>query len=458
MSQPESNRRYRSGALLLLSVILTLGLPLGGLAEPAPSDQVFVWVYLPMLTHGMIYVERTGILDTSFGDGGLVLTDLTAGGDEGVAMAVQRDGKLLVGGEVGDEDSYDLDLAVVRYNLDGSLDTTFGVNGWVRTDLDGWNDAASDIAVQPDGRILQSGSSRSDFALVRYDIDGSLDTTFGNGGWVRTDLNSIEDESKAIAVQPDGKILVAGYAMNGIQYDFALVRYKADGNLDTDFGTGGWVTTDLTGDQDQAQALVIQPDGRIILAGSVKRDAPYYRDFGLVRYMPDGTIDDSFGVNGWIITNFSGGRDFAYSVALQPDSTIVVAGTAQDGADGDYDFALARYTSTGGPDPSFSSDGKVTTDFNGGEDDAYTLTLQPDGKVVVGGYAFNGLNLDFAVARYLPGGTLDTSFLGGGMLMTDLMAWDDKGLAILLQLDGKIVLAGNAFNGLNTDFALVRYK
>ena len=439
----------------MLSVILTLGLTLDGLAETAQSDQV----YLPMLTRAMIYVERTGILDTRFGDGGLVLTDLTAGEDEGVAMAVQRDGKLLVGGEVGDEDSYDLDLAVARYNLDGSLDTTFDNDGWVRTDLDGWNDSASDVIVQPDGKILLSGASRGDFALVRYNSDGSLDDTFGVDGWVRTDCGSFEDETKAIAYQPeDGKIIVAGYALDGLQYNFALVRYNPDGSLDTGFGVSGLVTTDLTGDQDQAQALVIQPDGKIVLAGSVKRAIPYYRDFGLVRYLPDGTIDPSFGINGRVITDFNGGRDFAYAITLQSDGMIVVAGTAQEGADGDYEFALARYTSTGYLDTTFSGDGKVTADFNGGDDEAYAITLQPDGKVIAAGYAFNGLSLDFAVVRYLSNGSLDTNFSGDGLVLTDFVIGDDKGLAVVLQLDGKIVVAGNAFNGLNIDFALVRYK
>jgi uncharacterized delta-60 repeat protein len=457
MSRPESDRHYRTGVFILLSIILTLGLPLGGLAEPAPSNQVFVRVDLPMLTRAMIYIERSGILDPSFSDGGLVLTNLTAGDDEGVAMAVQRDGKLLVGGEVGDEDSNDLDLAVARYNLDGSLDTTFGNNGWVRTDLNDLNDAASDVIVQPDGKILLSGASSGDFTLVRYNSDGSLDTTFGVYGWVRTDCGSVEDESKAIAYQPeDGKIVVAGYALDVDQYNFALVRYNADGSLDTDFGVNGLVTTDLTGDQDQVQALVIQPDGKIVVAGSVRRDSPNYRDFGLVRYMPDGTEDDSFGINGRVITDINGGRDFAYAITLQPDGKIVVAGTAQEGAEGDYEFALARYTPTGYLDTSFSSDGKVTTDFNGGDDETYAVTLQPDGKVIAAGFAFNGLNLDFAVVRYMPNGSLDPNF--SGLVMTDLAGGDDKGVAVVLQVDGKIVVAGSGFNGSDADFALVRYK
>jgi uncharacterized delta-60 repeat protein len=444
----------------LLCLALVLSSQAASQAKQPEDEPAETHSYLPLLSRGyVLYQESSGTLDTSFDGDGLVLTDLTATDDEGLSLAIQPNGRLLVGGEVGIEITYTIDMALARYNRDGSLDTSFGVGGWVRTDLDGWNDSASDLALQPDGKILQSGSSRGDFALVRYNADGSLDTTFNGVGWARTDLGSVEDESKAIALQPDGKIIVAGYALalNG-RYDFALVRYNLDGSLDTSFGDNGRVTTDLTDDNDQGQALAILPDGRIILVGSVKRELPYYRDFGLVCYLPDGIPDPSFGINGQVITDINGGRDFAYAVTLHPDQKIVVAGAAQDGADGDYDFALARYTFSGGLDTSFSSDGKVTMDFNGGDDYAYGVTLQPDGKVIAAGYASNGLNFDFAVARCRTNGSLDTSFAGDGRIVTDLAGGDDTGLAVVLQADGKIVVAGNAYNGGNTDFALVRYK
>lgn len=450
---------YTRGVNLLLCLVLGVFVPLVGLTSRSANGEEPEKVYLPLVVKPVVFVESIGILDTSFGEGGLVLTNLTAADDEGVALAVQRDGKLLVGGEVGDEDSYHLDLAVARYNQDGSLDLTFGEGGWVRTDLEHWNDAASDIAVQPaDGKILQSGSSSGDFILVRYNLDGSLDTSFDHDGWVRTDLGSIEDESKAIALQSDGKIIVAGYALDGIQYDFALVRYNPDGSLDTSFGVDGRVTTDLTGDQDQIQGLVIQPDGKIVVVGSVKRAYPYYRDFGIVRYMPDGTIDLLFGISGKVITDFSGGRDFAYAVALQPDGKIVLVGTAQNGSDGDFDFALARYTSTGSLDTTFSGDGKVILDFNGGDDDAYAVALQPDGKVIAAGYAYTGSSLDFALARYQANGSLDPGFGSAGKLTTDFTSGNDLGLGAALLLGGEIVLAGNASNGQDTDFAIAQYK
>ena len=445
-----------SWAQALLCLLLAVALPLSGSASPSDGAPPF-YVHLPLLLRHVPYVESKGQPDPSFDGDGRAVVSLTATNDEGLSLAVQRDGKLLVGGEVGVE-GVDLDMAVARFNLDGSLDITFGGYGWVRTDLEGEDDAASDILVQPDGKILQSGSSDGAFALVRYNPDGTLDTTFSEDGWVRTDLSVLyEDESKAIAVQPDGKIIIAGYSLEGSYYNFAMVRYLADGSLDAGFGNNGLVTTDLTGDQDQAQAIIILPNGKIILAGSVKRDAPYFRDFGLVRYLSNGTVDTTFGTNGLVITDIDGGRDFAYSALLQPDGKIVAAGTAQDGSLGDYDFALARYNANGSPDTSFGGDGTVVTDFNAGEDYGYDVVMQPNGKLIVAGYVDNGSGSDFALARYLPGGSLDTGFGSAGRVITDL-GGVDLGLALALLLDGRLILAGNTDVSSDVDFALACYK
>lgn len=451
------NNRTRC-IFLLLCLVLVLSLPAAGQANPAADELVLPQIYLPLLSRGYVpYQESSGTLDTNFDGDGRVLTDLNETGDYGIAMVLQPDGRLLVGGEVEEDfgDYQVVDLAVARYNRDGSLDPSFSGDGWVRTDLDGWDDFASAIAVQPDGKVLLAGTSKSDFALVRYTSDGSLDTTFDGDGWVRTDIFVYSaDESKAVAVQPDGCIIVAGYATNSNgDYDFALVRYLAHGSLDPSFGDDGRVTTDLTGDQDKGRALIIQPDGKIILAGPAKKN---FHDFAVARYLPDGSLDPSFGTGGWVFTDFDGGHDFAYAVALQMDGRILVAGTAD--IDGQDDIALARYTANGLLDISFGEDGRVTTDFAAGDDYAYGLALQPDGKVIAAGYAFNGLNFDFAVLRYTPNGSLDTSFAADGAVVTDFAGGDDLGLAVVLQPDGMIVVAGNAFNGLNTDFALVRYK
>ncbi len=455
MRHPKLGSCYLAGTLLLLSAALILCFPLSGLAKLSTSDPVLLPVYLPLLFRHVPFVASSGILDPSFDQDGWVLTGLSAGDDFGIALAVLRDGKLLVGGEVSSD--YDMDLAVARYNPDGSLDPAFGSAGWTRTDLDGWDDFAAGIAVQLDGRILLAGTSRNDFALVRYNLDGGLDATFSGDGWVRTDFLGSADEAKAVAVQPDGRIIVAGYAINiNYDYDFALARYLPDGSLDTSFGVGGKVTTDLTADQDQIKAIAIQPDGKIVAVGPVKNGSRLH-DFAVARYNSNGTLDLSFGINGWVATDFFGGQDFAYAVVLQADGKIVVAGAADIVKD-QAAFAVARYTAGGNLDITFSEDGRLVTDFGTGGDYAYAVCLQPDGKVIAAGYAFNGLNNDFALVRYNPNGSPDTSFSEDGLIVTDLAMGEDKGLAVVLQVDGKIVVAGSGFNDSDADFALVRYK
>jgi uncharacterized delta-60 repeat protein len=451
---------YAWGIHLLLCLALGIFIPLVGLNSQSAMGGELVQDYLPLLVKRHVsFVESSGILDTSFDQDGLVLTDLSAGADFGTAMVLLPDGKLLVGGEVSG--TYNVDVGVARYNPDGSLDTTFGTGGWVSTDLYG-NDEAAAIAVQPDGKILLGCTAVFDFYLVRYNMDGNLDAAFGTGGWVRTDFLGSEDEAKAVAVQPDGRIIVAGYAMDSnYKYDFALVRYLADGSLDTSFGVGGKVTTDLTGDNDQARGIAIQPDGKIIVVGPAKHTG-YFHDFAVARYNSNGTLDASFGTNGWVFTHFGGAHDFAYAVALQTDGKIVVAGAAEiyveNLADYRYAFAVARYTSNGSLDTTFDGDGKVITDFSQEDDYGYAVALQPDGKVIVAGYANNGTNNDFTVVRYNPNGSLDPGFSGDGKVMTDIAGGDDKGLAVVLQMNGRIVLAGSAVNGTDADFALARYR
>jgi len=455
---------YAWGIQLLLCLVLGIFIPLVGLTSQSAMGGEMVKDYLPLVVKRHVsFVGSSGILDTSFDQDGLVLTDLGGNNDHGIAMALQRDGKLLIGGEVEEavNDYVVVDLVVARYNPDGSLDTGFSGDGWVRTDLDGWDDFAAGITLQPDGKILLAGTSRGDFVLVRYNPDGSLDATFDGDGWVRTDFLGNVDEAKAVAIQSDGRIIVAGYAMNGAQYDFALVRYLENGTLDSSFDDDGKVTTDLTGDQDQIKALAIQPDGKIIVAGPAKHSG-YFHDFAVARYNSNGTLDASFGANGWVFTHFGGAHDFAYAVALQTDGKIVVAGAAEIFveylADYRYAFAAARYTSNGSLDTTFDGDGKVITDFGQGDDYGYAVALQPDGKVIVAGYANNGTNNDFTVVRYNPNGSLDPGFSGDGKVMTDIAAGDDKGLAVVVQMNGGIVLAGSADDGTDADFALVRYK
>ncbi len=341
----------------------------------------------------------------------------------------------------------------------GMLDTTFGTGGKVTTDFAGFTDQAFSVAVQPDRKIVTAGAAGSDFGLARYNSDGTLDTTFGTGGKVVTDFAGGYDEAHSVAVQRDGKIVVVGSAtIIGTGLDFALARYNSDGTLDTSFGTSGKVTTDyFAGSLDVAFSVAVQRDGKIVAAGVT---APAL-DFALARYNSDGTLDTSFGTGGKVTTDFASGSDEARSVAVQQNGKIVAAGTAFIGVTS-FDFALARYNSDGTLDTCFGTGGKVTTDFAGSFfEQARSVAVQNNGKIVAAGTAlFSVTGSDFALARYNRDGTLDTSFGTGGKVTTDFTGSFDEANSIAVQQDGKIVAAGIATDSFSGafDFALARYE
>ncbi len=282
---------------------------------------------------------------------------------------------------------------------------------------------------------------------------GSLDTSFDGDGKVTTPIGSGDDVANAIAIQGDGKIVVAGYSSNGTNLDFTIVRYNTDGLLDTSFGSGGKVTTDF-GNDDAAYAMAIQGDGKIVVAGYSSNGTNL--DFTIVRYNTDGSLDTSFDGDGKVTTDIGiGSYDFANTIAIQGDGKIVVAGYSSNGSNND--FAIVRYNTDGSLDTSFGSDGKVTTPIGSGDDEAYAIAIQGDGKIVVAGYSSNGSNNDFAIVRYNADGSLDTSFGTGGKVTTDFGGDDAAAYAIAIQGDGKIVVAGYSWNGSNNDFAIARY-
>ena len=405
-----------------------------------------------------------GVLNTSFGTLGKVTTTFGSGNDYAQAVAVQSDGKIVAAGYSWTGSNNDFVLA--RYNADGTLDTSFGTGGKVATDITTSNDYGHAVAMQSDGKIVVAGygwvGSNQVFALARYNADGTLDTSFGTvvsgqtrSGKVTTDIASGIDHGNAVAVQPDGKIVVAGTNGSGSGRLFALARYTADGALDTDFSSDGKVTTDVTSGSDQAYAVAVQPDGKIVVAGSGNSD------FALARYTADGDLDTSFSSDGKVTTPFGSGGDHGRAVAVQPDGKIVVAGFSLVAGQGD-DFALARYTADGDLDTSFSSDGKVTTHFGSGNRGGRihvgtAVAMAHGGKIVVAGYGHNGSNNDFALARYTADGDLDTSFRTDGKVTTQFGSGHDFGTAVAVQPDGKIVVAGYRHNGTNNDFALARY-
>jgi uncharacterized delta-60 repeat protein len=353
----------------------------------------------------------------------------------------------------------------------GNLDPTFGAGGKVTTAV-GIFDQAQALAVQADGRLVAAGSTftgtSTAFALVRYNPDGTLDPIFGAGGEVTTENFGTGSGAgaKAVAVQSDGKLVAAGGACastNSPCNDFALARYNADGTLDTSFGIGGKVTTDFVGQffsgDDQANALIVQADGKLVAAGTT--DIPGEgTSFALARYNPDGTLDTSFGADGKVTTKIADIAE-AFALAVQPDGKLVAAGWAAGAGTGSYDFALARYNPDGTLDTSFGTAGTVTTDFGGGQvDEAHALVVQGSKLVAAGsGSRSAGSRFGFALARYNLDGSLDTSFGTAGTVTTDMgVGFDLDEVHGLVVQGSKLVAAGQAFTGSTWDFALARYR
>jgi uncharacterized delta-60 repeat protein len=385
-----------------------------------------------------------GALDSTFGGGGTVVLTIRGHDDTGYAVAVQPDGKLVVVGvskASGDFAVADYDIAVTRYLSDGTLDPSFGSGGTVVTAVAAGGDQAFALALQPDGKIVVAGQASNgsdlDVAVLRYLSDGSLDPAFGVGGIVLTAIGPGDDIAYGLALQPDGKIVVTGEASTACcGQDTAVVRYLADGSLDPDFGGGGGMTWVAVGPGDSyGGAVAVQADGKIVVAGAGSSDGTDL-DFAVLRLLPDGWIDASFGDGGSVTTSFSAGDDKAWSLGIQPDGKIVVAGTRRD--DGNGDFALARYLADGSLDLSFGGDGTVVSAITMSQDDlvAGTLLLQPDGKIVVGGSTVESMSVA-AVARYLSDGSLDASFDSDGVAVVTGVLSNVWGLA--LQPDGKIV-------------------
>jgi uncharacterized delta-60 repeat protein len=288
----------------------------------------------------------------------------------------------------------------------GALDATFGTGGKVTTDF-GASAGAASVAVQPDGKIVAAGNVSApvnfDFGLSRYNTDGTLDLSFGVGGKVTTTFGGQSDVLASVAIQQDGKIIVAGGAVISLFSNFALARYNSNGTLDASFGTGGKVTTNFSGStfESFAESVAVQLDGKIVAAGGVDTSGGF--DFALVRYNSDGTLDASFGTSGKVTTDFTSPSDFALSVAIQQDGSIVAAGRTFTGPDSDsFHSALARYNGNGTLDASFGTGGKVTNIFGGQRDILNSVAIQQDGKIVAAGGVtdFTG-KAQFALARFL---------------------------------------------------------
>lgn len=383
----------------------------------------------------------------SYGDGDYVYCENSVINAEDVSSAIQADDKIVVvgtrwayyyGGDYCSRGGGDYKLLVSRLNQDGYLDTGFGSNGMVITEVDGSHFIGVSVAIQSDGKIVVVGNfhdNGDNSAIVRYNSDGSLDTSFG------TDGMTIVSETNAVSIdiQSDGKIVVGGAA--------SLTRLNSDGSLDTSFDDDGRLLIGFSGGAGFFSAMVIQPDNKIVMVGEIEDD------FALTRYNIDGSPDTSFDSDGLLTTDFDGRSDHAYAATIQSDGKILVVGSSAN------DFAMARYNPNGSLDTSFDDEGLVTTDFSDGSESilshekAVTVDILPEGKIIVSGTRrtwyhaggispFELLDEDFGLVLYSNNGELDSSFGSGGLVTTSFVSIGDEVHSAALQSDGKYVVMG----------------
>lgn len=405
-------------------------------------------------------LAAAGVLDPTFDGDGIVLTDI-GGDDFASAMEIQPDGKIVVGGSTAKLGGRD--FALTRYNTDGSLDTSFDDDGIVITDISSRSDEGRSVKLQSDGKIVMGGTScvgateDCNFALARYNTDGSLDASFDVDGIVLTDFEGAADAIRAITIQPDGKIVAVGVSSSSSSDEYALARYNGDGSLDAGFDGDGKVTFGI-GLTDYPADMVLQPDGKIIVVGTSDIDPKEIYHVSAARLNDNGSLDPNFDGDGKLIVNLSGDRA-ASAVALQANGKILIAGRKFDNYSFDEsDFSMIRVNADGALDVTFGGGGFVNTDFSYYDDSAHAIAVQYDGKIVLAGVADTRGTTELALARYHSNGSLDTSFSGDGKVSTSVQDFAEAN-DIRLQSDGKIVVAGtsDAAGAGDRDFVLARY-
>jgi uncharacterized delta-60 repeat protein len=302
----------------------------------------------------------------------------------------------------GERSSADSDRFVVqRYRPDGSLDPGFGNAGTALTGFGRRFQSANAVAITALGRIVVAGSTSNGItsrsAIARYMPDGRLDRGFGHDGRVTTDVSRSAEQFTDLAVQPDGRIVAAGWAEVSLVPVFMAARYLTNGRLDPSFDGDGIARVDVAPGADRANAVVLQSDGKVVLAGEAS--ASGRDEWGVIRLGPRGHVDPTFARHGRLVTDFGSGFDEANAIAVQGNGKMLVAGIIQ-GADGG-DIGVLRLKPDGGHDRSFGAGGRTLTDVAGGPDAARDLTIASNGKIVVTGEATRERIRRFVVCRYL---------------------------------------------------------
>lgn len=410
-------------------------------------------------------LAQAGSLDTTFSGDGIETTVFGTSVSYGTAVVIQPDGKIVGAGRRGTSTSTNgIDFALARYNTNGTMDISFGTsgNGKVTTNIgnSNYDNKINAMAIQTDGKLVVAGETEKStpgnaFVVARYSTNGTLDSTFGIDGSVILPLalTPYNASSRAVIIQPDGKIVVGGgVATTGINtgFDFTLVRLDTTGNLDTTFDADGIVTIDITGGDDECTSLVQQPDGKIVASGYAGNLGT--RDFALLRFNTNGSLDTTFDTDG-IVTTTIGNNDIFFSVALNSQNKIIAGGTESFNT-----FIVAQYNTNGSLDLSFSGDGIAFT-FIGITAVGRSLAIQNNDKIVIAGNGRPVSNHDFGLIRYNTNGSLDATFGTGGIVTTNFSGFDDSGYSLALQTDGKMVVFGESYYNPQTGyFGIARYN
>lgn len=391
-----------------------------------------------------------GDLDSSFGISGKNSVSLGAS-DLVYGACRQADGKIIVVG--GARPGSSEDFGVARFNANGSLDTAFAVGGIFTLEIIATKtDRATSVGMQSDGKIIVGGYTRTstvgdNFAIIRLTTAGILDTTFGAGGVVQVDIAGKTDRANALQVLSDDRIVLGGLtSYDSVNLNFGIIRLLPNGALDTTFGTGGKTQVDVGNSQDTMTALLVQPDGKIVFGGNSANSGGNF-ELSLVRLNADGSTDSTFGSSGTVHFNLPGSAaDYINGIALQPDGKILACGYS-----GGVNAFVARFTASGTLDGTFNTTGYSILDFGGSADQLLAITMLPNSKIVSGGTYINGSYLDSVVVRLNSSGALDGSFGTAGVKKISFGAANDQIRWISALPNGKFVVAVQTADATSAD-------
>ncbi len=396
---------------------------------------------------------QDGTLDMTFGINGLVRMDITNSNDVLKAIRIQPDGKILVVGYTSDGITDNICLA--RFNSDGTLDVGFGLNGITKTQL-AFTSIGSDIQIQSDGKICVAGhtwsGSENVFVLTRYHPNGTPDMGFGNSGMITTTFPGKSAVAKALQIQNDGKIVLAGhaYTLDNDLDEFALARYTTNGVLDATFGSNGLVMTSLQpNSQNVVNSIKIDVDGKIVAGGFSNSK------MAVVRYNSNGDLDQSFGLNGVALAAPAvTGNSIINELVISMDGSILGGGFSTDNFS---DHTLVKFTPQGILDNAFGQNGISITSVSPFQDGISAIELLPDNKILASGNVFDDSIFKFSLARFDATGTLDPAFGNGGFVTLAIDSVFNYNTAMAVQSDGKIVTVGHVGDH-PYDFGIVRYN